>query len=833
MISKEENKRYFQVFKDTIDQNMIKYINKTVVIINGKEYQYEELNDEADRIASYLSRNLYDRFPLGMNTDNPICIGVCLPHGFRLLASILAICRLGYTYVPLDPMTPNGRLMFIFNDCKMTAVLIEQDEWNNDWDGMIINLSKIDGIKLSQPIYVNPNPCVAYIIYTSGTTGNPKGVPISYSNLVHMLHNIAAPNVFNITQHSKVLGFASIAFDASIIELYGTLFYGATLIMVSESERFDAHKIYHIIQKNEVSFMQLTPSLAVVMPDLNFPSLDTFVLIGEKMIPSVIDRAIKYSYRLMNGYGPTENTVVSTIRLIKKDTEIQNIGKTLPGVEGYVLNPDLTQVKPGEIGELCLGGLQLTSGYLNRPDLNERVFIKNFFHKENTCQTLYRTGDLVRLEADGSYEFIGRMDFQIKLNGHRIELGEVITQIEKCDNVVQAYVTVESSKLGDRLVAYVKIKGDEINKDTYQAIKHRLKKFLPYYMIPSVWISVDEFPHTLNGKIDIKKLTDLYSLSNQPSVSTVSLTEKEEILLGVISHLLNQEIVDIDADLLDDLGMTSMQIMQLPMEVEIFGLYISVDDIYRYRTIRKIVQNHSMSLSYWFNEPLPGKPVLVIISGYTSFAFLYSAFAKALSDKYSIYVFESYHDYPEELRSSTSELVDYYLEVLLPIVRQYGVDVITGFCLGGELGLLLAHELYNKASILPHVVVLDGEVGRSKSEDEVVPLYFDFFSDEINAKRNKLDMRLIETIPDFRYEGEVTSILSKHFMSDISPFSKRLVVTEMHKKYAKIFFDRAAEYWQMYYPDCHIMYVNADHWSFLRFPESLKPICTYFSNLGE
>lgn len=824
-------KTSFQLFKKAIDQNMVKYVNKTAVIINGKEYRYKELNDEADRIALCLSKRLYERYPLGINIDNPICIGVCLPYNFSLLASILAICKLGYTYVPLDPMIPNERLRFILDDCKMIAVLTDDDKWNSYWNGITVNISKVDKKELSSMLYTNLNPQVAYIIYTSGTTGNPKGVPISYSSLANMLYNIGSPDVFNINQSSKVLGFASIAFDASIIELYGTLFCGATLIMVSDNERFDAHKVYQLILKYEVSFMQLTPSLAVLMPDFNFPSLDTFVLIGEKMISSVINRAIKHPFRLINGYGPTENTVVSTIRLIKEDTNIQNIGTPLPGIEGYVLRPDLTPVESGEIGELCLGGLQLTSGYLNRPDLNELVFMKNVFNEGNTSSILYRTGDLVRLETDGSYEFIGRKDSQIKLNGHRIELGEITSQIEKSEYVVQAYVTVESSKLGDRLIAYVKVKENKVYEDVLKEVKSRLKDSLPYYMIPSIWVPVKEFLRTLNGKIDTKQLMSLASQSSQRVDSKVPLIEKEKIVLGIVSHLLEIESVSVDADLIDDLGMTSMQVMQLPMEVEIFGLYISVDDIYRHRTIRKIVQNHSMRMSYWFNEPLPGKPVLVIVSGYTSFAFLYSTFAKALSDKYSIYVFESYHNYPEELRTSASELVDHYLDVLLPIAKQYGVDIITGFCLGGELGLLLAHKLYNKTFILPHVVVLDGEVGRSKSADEVVPLYFDFFSDDVNDKRNQLDMKLIETIPNFRYEGEVTSILSKHFMSDLSPFSQRLVVTEKHKKCARIFFERAAEYWQMYYPHCHLMYVNADHWSFLRFPESLEPICAYFFGL--
>lgn len=821
-----------------IEVNISKLPEKIAVVAEGNNYSYKSLNEEANRIISCLSPVLYEQFKSGrLKKKGPICIGVCLPYNFQLFAAIWAICKSECTYVPLDPALPDERLMFMINDCQMAIILTDSANKNRFSDLCVLDVTLLDEEKClavdSVPKTDFFSNETAYIIYTSGTTGNPKGVPISYKNLFHLLQQIIVPEVFNLSSQSKILGFASIAFDASVVELYGTLFTGATLVMTGTAERQDVKKLYQLILNNQITYIQLTPSLATLLPSWSFPTLDTFVLGGEKILQSIVNHALQYSYRLMNVYGPTENTVVSTVRVIQNDINIQNIGKTLPGIEGYVLSPDFALVEPGEVGELCLGGLQLTSGYLNRPQLNKQAFVKNTYNKKSQFPILYCTGDLVRLMYDGSYEFVGRKDSQIKLNGHRIELGEIASQIEKIENIEQAYVTVESSKLGDRLIAYVKIKENKAHDNILQDIKYRLKDFLPYYMIPSVWVPVSEFSRTLNGKIDTKQLMNLTSQLSQKVDSKVTLLEKEKIMIGVVSHLLGIETISVNDDLVDDLGMTSMQIMQLPMEVEIFGLYISVDDIYRYRTIRKIVQNHSMRMSYWFNEPLPGKPVLVIVSGYTSFAFLYSSFAKTLSEKYSIYVFESYHDYPEELRSSASELVNYYLEVLLPIARQYGVDVITGFCLGGELGLLLAHELYNKTSILPHVVVLDGEVGRSKSMDEVVPLYYDFFPDEVNEKRNKLDMNLIETTPDFRYKGKVTSVLSRHFMSELSPFSQRLVVTEMHKKCAKIFFDRAAEYWKMYYPDCHIMYVDADHWSFLRFPESLEPICAYFSNLGK
>ena len=195
--------------------------------------------------------------------------------------------------------------------------------------------------------------------------------------------------------------------------------------------------------------------------------------------------------------------------------------------------------------------------------------------------------------------------------------------------------------------------------------------------------------------------------------------------------------------------MTSIQIMQIPLSLEMFGIYISVNDIYVNRTIRRILKNHQVELNHWFNEPKVDKPVLVVVSGYTSFSFLYSDFAKRLADLYSIFVFESYQEEAKEVASSSEDLIAYYLDILLPIAKQYKIAVITGFCLGGELGLYLADELYKRTSILPHVVVLDGEVYRSKIREEYIPTYMDFLPDKVNEQRFDRDMRLIESMPDF------------------------------------------------------------------------------------
>ena len=808
--------------QEIINNNILKYLDKTSLEIEDKCYSYRELDEFADRIAQRIIRESK------IVDDKGVYVGVCLPRKFCLLSAIWAICKLGYTYVPLDPELPIERMKYIIEDCKMPIIITEGNLTKQFSDITVIDLLEQeaeDNKEREISLIDDVNKKNAYVIYTSGTTGKPKGVPITYQNLLNMLHNLSLPSVFNISEKSKILNFASINFDASILEIYSGLFYGGTLIMATEKERRDVQLLSELIRKTGVTFMTLPPSLVVLFQDLNFKSLDTLAVVGEKMLPNIVQRVNQYSYRLINGYGPTENTVMSTVKIVDSDINIQNIGTPVPGVVAHVVHEDLTCVKVGESGELCLGGGQLTLGYLNRSELNRQKFFANPFADAKVAPILYKTGDLVRLMKDGSFDFIGRKDTQVKINGYRIELGEIVQQIDACEDVVQSCVLV----VNDSLVAYVKLKNNCLVESVIKQIRWKLKEFLPFYMQPSSWVIIDEFPRTINGKVDLEKLKNVKQ--NFVKKLDKKRNSQEDMMAHVIGHIIGQDFVDIDSDFFDDLGMTSIQIMQIPISLEILGIYVSVNDIYENRTIRKIIKNHSMKRNYWFNQPVKGKPVLIIVSGYTSFSFLYTKLAQALSDLYAIYVLESYHEAPWQVTVSCDDIVKYYMKQLASVVSQYKIAAITGFCVGGELGLLLAYKLSNEYSLFPHVIVLDGEVKRSKDKEDYIPLDMDFLSSEINQARFERDLRMVCTMPDFHYEGKVTSILANQFMSDFMPLSKKSTVTEKQRQKARYFYNRTPKLWKQYYPDCVLFYVEADHWSYLHTPESIEPIVEYIRSL--
>jgi hypothetical protein len=290
--------------------------------------------------------------------------------------------------------------------------------------------------------------------------------------------------------------------------------------------------------------------------------------------------------------------------------------------------------------------------------------------------------------------------------------------------------------------------------------------------------------------------------------------------------------IDPDADLIDELGLTSLQIMQATISLDFTGFYTSAKDFVNNRTIRRIAANHAPQPSYWYNQPRPGRPTLIVVSGYTSFVFLYTKWADNIADKYNIFVIESYHDTSERNILDYETIIERYYTMVEPVVDQYGCDIVTGFCLGGEMGLYLAHKLDQRKHVRPHVVVMDGEVDRDPDYRDNTPIFnFPDFTPEINRQRYEQDMTIVETTPDFRYPGRVTSILSSRFNANYSDTFKDMKVTPKQREANYGYFKRAAQYWKKRYPDCEIMYIDTDHDHYLLDNTSISFLTKYFKTI--
>ena len=813
-------------FITRVCENISRFAKKEAVKVGDVSMTYSELDEKSAIISNRLNEHLAS---IGVPAGQPVRIGVFMNKSEWLVPSVWAILRNGYTYVPIDKETPKERISAIIDDSQLQVVLVNNHTKRLYGDISVINVS--DGYvpqEQYQPISCDND--TAYIIYTSGTTGIPKGIPISYTNMTTFLESLSCPELFGISSDSVLMLFASINFDTSIAPLIGALYYGAKDVIALEDERTDAMKLTSLMISEQVTYVCLPPTLLGQLMTYEFPAMKTLVSAGEPLIQSAADKAMGHSYRLINAYGPTECTVFATFRDVSPDAACDNIGVALPHVVTYVIDKDFHIAADGEIGELLLGGPQLTQGYINRPELNQKAFVQNpFAETREVAPMLYHTGDLVRRTADGTLDYIGRMDSQVKIRSFRVELNEIKHHIERQPQVQQSYVRIEKIGTESHIVAYILFKeGYDAN---VSSLKEALTKTLPYYMIPNYMVVVDHFELNVNGKVDKTKLRNTliegYTRNNQPK------TAAETTIASIIAGACGVEDVNIDTDLIDQLGMSSIQQMQAIVTFMNAGVPVSANDLYTYRTIRRLAAQSADRHYYWLEAPVKEKPVMILISGYTSYDFLYRKMGNLIKDKYNIFVIESYHDNLSLTPRTTEEYIEEYLQVVTPVVQEYGIDVITGFCLGGEMGLYLASKLQEQHDIRPHVVVLDGLPNRFKDGNKNVPLIWYCLSKELNNRRVAQDNCIIETMPDFHYSGPVTSILCDEYQNNNPDILDVTAITEEQDYWEHYMFEHAEESWRKCYPESEIIIHRVGHYDYLIDEErSIKPLADYFNQIA-
>ena len=807
--------KYYQSIIQAIESNIQRLPNKTAYIIGDERVTYTQMNEMAERVASYIISHLKTE---ALESDRNVRVVINLPRNSHYVPCILAAVKLGCSYVPIDVATPETRRSFICKDSG-ADVLITKDNLAE-----ILETPRADALPNLHKSFSE-----AYMIYTSGTTGYPKGVSMPYSSLYSFMQTVSQPDIFNISEKSVILQFASINFDVSVLEIFASLYYGATLVIAVNEDKHDATRLHELMLREKVTYCFLPPTLMLLFPDYDFPDMDTLSAGGEAIPHSLTQKVgSQHSFRFVNGYGPTENCVITTTHEIVGEDDWQNIGKPLPGIVCYVADEQGNLVKPGEKGELLIGGQQLASCYWNRPERNEAAFFENPYEKERDgidVSRLYHSGDLVVLNEDGSFNYIGRMDSQVKLNGYRIELGEVTTRIEKYNRTARALVRIEEINNNRVMVAYVCTKD---KRDYLTDIKEYVAKFLPAYMVPTFWNHVEEFSLNLNGKID---KTLLSNNADKLMKNTTPLTADEDMLMREVACVLGIKEVNVEADLIEDFGLTSLQLMNIVADLTTIGFYIQTHDIMKYKSIRNLLQNTTSPDHYWYNDDdSTTKPVIICISGFTGFSYMYTRMMDRLKDKFSIYVVEAYQLIigPERF-ITTDELMDLYIERIKPVIDNHTIAAFTGICYGGEQALYLAYRLYHDKPYKPAVVCLDGEVERDLTPEKNPVTYFPFFSEELNKHRAEQDDILQRTLPDFLYEGKIVSFISSEFIDCYSYLDPN--PSDYKVECMKQFLATAPARWKHRYPDCEVIMYPTNHDMFWRSEPSLTMTADCFNRI--
>ena len=474
------------------------------VVFEEELISYRELNLRANQLAHYLQS-------LGVGSE--VLVGLCVERSLEMVVGVLGILKAGGAYVPLDYAYPQERLAFMLQDAQV-SVLLTQEKLkaglpNHQAEIICLdtNWQSLD-YGLDNPTHNITSNNLAYVIYTSGSTGQPKGVQIQHRSAVNLLNAVAQEP--GLTAEDTLLSVTSLSFDIAVSEIFLPLSVGAKLMLVSREVAADGTQLLKTLTTSGATFMQPTPvtwRLLLAAGWQGSPQLK-MISTGEALPRELANQLLPKGACLWNLYGPTETTIWSTGYKVTTGNKAISIGCPVANTQLYILDSHLQPVPIGISGELYIGGEGLARGYLNRPDLTAEKFISNPF-SPNPKSRLYKTGDLARYLPDGQIEYLGRIDYQIKLRGFRIELGEIETALLQHPGVKEGVVIVrEDTSNENNLVGYIVAETGQDSLQVISQLRRFLKQQLPDFMVPTIFIALEAMPLTPNGKVDRKALPE-------------------------------------------------------------------------------------------------------------------------------------------------------------------------------------------------------------------------------------------------------------------------------------------------------------------------------------
>ncbi|HEY9622716.1 MAG TPA: amino acid adenylation domain-containing protein, partial [Crinalium sp.] len=425
---------------------------------------YGDLNHHADRLAQTLKQ-------MGVQAND--LVGLCVDRSADMVTGILGILKAGGAYVPLDPQYPSDRLQFMLSDTQVSILLTQS--WLVErlprspahilcLDQRSFECSSTSTLVADDAIVTSDR--LAYVIYTSGSTGTPKGVLLSHRGLCNVV--AAQQQIFHLSAASRILQFSSLSFDASIFEIALALGSGGTLYIPSKSAQLPGHALLQFLEDHAITHALLTPAVLAVLPPADLPSLQVLITGGEACSSQIVDRWAADRH-FFNAYGPTETTIWATVAELHPNDNPLTIGRPILNTQVHILDANLNPVPVGIPGELYIGGEGLAHGYLNRPELTTERFVA---HPNLTPSRLYKTGDRALYHPDGSIEFLGRIDTQIKIRGFRVELGEIETTLQRHPAVQDAVaIASEDASHEMRLISYFTLNHSHIQQTLQQTLQ--------------------------------------------------------------------------------------------------------------------------------------------------------------------------------------------------------------------------------------------------------------------------------------------------------------------------------------------------------------------------
>ena len=671
------------------------------VFHQGRRLSYRELDALSGRLAGYLSSQ-------GVGVES--VVAVFLERSLNFPIAVLAILKAGAAFLPLIPELPKKRLQYILEDAGAQWILTtaKNKELLPSSLASIVEVDRAESFQIPppcSPIAVQSSN-LAYVIYTSGSTGEPKGVQVSHGAAVNFLRSMSRQP--GLSPNDVLLAATPYSFDVCVLDLFLPISVGASAIILDRAQAIDGQQLNRIIATEKATAMQATPTgwRLLLASGWRCPRGFRVFCGGEPLPPDLATRLLEEGGEIVNLYGPTETTVWSLLHPVSSSEDPVAIGKPIDNTQIYILDSCLYPVPPGVSGELYIGGAGLARGYRNQPDRTADRFVPCPF-AGHPGKRLYRTGDLARYRFDGNIEFLGRIDCQVKIHGHRIELNEIESVLKKHPNVMDAAVAVLSDSLGEpQLVAYWIPKSQQL-RPTTDALRHHLTDRLPSYMVPPVLMELSSLPLNPSGKVDRKALPK----PERGGVENAETSAPRSALEAAMAELWGDVLkapVGVMENFFDHGGHSLLAVHLLSKIENRFGKTIPLSAFLQRPTIEATCRNLG-------KDVLPYSPVVRLTSakelpafffvpGASGNPFGYTAVARHLESETTLYAFQP----PEDAGAIASipALAERY-RTAMQTQQPTGPYRVGGHSFGAAVAFEIARQLRRESETVALLALLD------------------------------------------------------------------------------------------------------------------------------
>lgn len=592
MLSQKAKMCIIEEFNDTItdyprDENIISLFQQIVkespdhaaIMYEGKAITYKDLDQKSDKLAAKLVQ---------AGTKQEQCVGIMCNRSPEVYIGLLGILKARGAYVPINPEYPKERKELILQEIK-ADILLCNCGYEPDCNVEVIDLNK--EITMDEPEkYLKDLPKIqpdnlAYVIYTSGSTGRPKGIMIEHKSVVRLVRKT---NFITVQKEDRLLPTCPLEFDVSTFEIWIAILNGVESWLLDKKKMLSTQLLEEFIVENKISMMWMTTPLFNQIVQINpslFQTIRYLIIGGDALSPYHVAKVRKAckDITLVNGYGPTENTVFSTTFQIEQDYESRvPIGRPIANSTVYIVDTYGHLAPVGAVGELCAGLDGVGRGYFGKEELTKEKFVEDIVFPG---RKMYRSGDLARFLPDGVVDFFGRKDYQVKIRGFRIELTEIESVLNQHDKVKDcAVIATDKNEFDKMLVAFVQ-KKTEVEVDE---LRQYMTEHMPVYCVPSAFVLLDELPFTANGKIDRKALKNMQNVEVEVSVPDAMESGTEKKVKEIWERILKKPATGLNINFFE-MGGTSLHMIQMSSQLEKeFHQSVTVVDLFTYTTIRSL-----------------------------------------------------------------------------------------------------------------------------------------------------------------------------------------------------------------------------------------------------